>query len=228
MRQVSETNAAVPTAQGAAKPESAMDWDVVTSPLVKIPAFIPATDEELEDVDGFEELIDRRLMRQVLTEEDDQILNGTGSTELTGLYNTTGVQTQAIGADTIEDAIFEAAHKVRINGLTEPNACIISATDYRTIRLRKDANDQYIWGPPSLPPPRYMWEMLLVISTAVVAGQPIVGDFSFAHISRKTSGHLKVSKEHDDYFVKNKVAIVAEVRTSLEVYRPSAFAYVTA
>ena len=115
MRQIVETFAAAPTAEGATKPEARFVFEEVTAPLVKIPAWIPVTEEQLADVPGLQSLIDRLLLFQALIAEEDEILNGAGGAgAISGIYTQTGVQQQSKGADTLADAIFKAVSKTEI------------------------------------------------------------------------------------------------------------------
>ena len=45
---------------------------------------------------------------------------------------------------------------------------------------------------------------------------------------RRTGIDVAISTENEDYFIKNKVAVRAEERFALAVYRPSAFCKVEA
>ncbi len=228
MRGVSEDSGAAPTAEGVTKGESALDFDEVESYLTKIPAWIPVTVEQVNDVDGLDYLIDFLLQLQLLREEEDQIMNGVGGVgNMTGFYVDSDVQVQTLGADTLADAILEAIGKVRATGYAEPSAVLINPDDFTDERKRKDSLGNYIWGPPSLPPPYYIWEKPAILTYAVTVGQPLVGDFSYAHLSRSSIGEFKVSDQHADYAIMNRLVLLAEMRSSLELYRPEAFCYVT-
>jgi len=58
MRETTFTNAAVPVAEGAAKPESALAFTQVPEPVNKIAHWLPCTEEILEDVAGLRSYID--------------------------------------------------------------------------------------------------------------------------------------------------------------------------
>jgi HK97 family phage major capsid protein len=55
-----------------------------------------------------------------------------------------------------------------------------------------------------------------------------VGAFRpYAEVFRRSGIQITVSTEHSTYFIENKVAILAESRLTLAVYRPTAFCTVT-
>jgi HK97 family phage major capsid protein len=65
-------------------------------------------------------------------------------------------------------------------------------------------------------------------TTAMTENTGLVGAFRpYAQVTRREGIQITLSTEHSTYFVENKVAILAEERLALEVYRPSAFATVT-
>jgi HK97 family phage major capsid protein len=62
----------------------------------------------------------------------------------------------------------------------------------------------------------------------MTAGTALVGAFkTAAQIFRKGGVRVEASNSHADFFVKNLVAIRAEERLALAVYRPAAFGEVT-
>ena len=100
MEHTTFTNAAAETAEGAAKPpEAALALTERTSPVRKIPVWIPVTDEQLEDVPGIQDWIESQLALMVLCQRlDTEIVSGSGITpNLLGIMNVVGVQSQAKG-----------------------------------------------------------------------------------------------------------------------------------
>jgi HK97 family phage major capsid protein len=67
----------------------------------------------------------------------------------------------------------------------------------------------------------------VVQTTAQPENTALVGDFQQASLIVRSGVDLRISDSHDDYFVKNLLAVVAEMRVALAVYRPAAFATVT-
>jgi HK97 family phage major capsid protein len=83
-------------------------------------------------------------------------------------------------------------------------------------------------GPFVRPVAPTLWGLPLAVTTVIEAGVALVGCFkTAAQIFRKGGIRVDASNSHQDYFVKNLVAVRAEERLALAVYRPAAFGEVT-
>jgi HK97 family phage major capsid protein len=61
-------------------------------------------------------------------------------------------------------------------------------------------------------------------TTAINEGDFLVGNWSLAaQLWDRQQSTIRVSESHADLFVKNGVAVLAEERVALTVYRPQAF-----
>lgn len=226
------TNAAATVAEGAAKPESAIAWTLRTEPVRKIAHWIPATKESLDDVSFLESTIRTRLAFGIQRTEEAQLLTGDATgTNLRGLINRVGIQTQAKGTDPTPDAIYRAMQKVRGaagTGFAEPDAVVLHPNDWTDIKLLRTAEGMYIWGNPSDEGPDRIWGKVVRQTTGMTEGTGLVGAFrAHAQVVRREGVTVTLSTEHASYFIENKVAILAESRLALAVFRPSAFATVT-
>jgi len=226
------TNAAATVAEGVAKAESAIAWTLRTEAVRKIAHWIPATKESLDDVAWLESTIRTRLAFGVQRTEEAQLLTGDATgTNLRGLINRVGIQTQAKGADPTPDAIYRAMQKVRGasgSGFAEPDAVVIHPNDWTDIKLLRTADGIYLWGNPSDEGPDRIWGKQVRQTTGMTEGTAITGAFrAHAQVVRREGITVTLSTEHASYFIENKVAILAESRLALAVFRPSAFATVT-
>lgn len=216
---------------GGTKPESALAFTLRTDEVEKIAHWIPVHDEMLEDVSYLRSTIDARLRLGVQLAEEDQLLNGSGtSPDIMGILNRPGITTdQARGADTNVDAIHKQITRVMIASLLQPDAVVIHPTNWETIALGKDANGQYYGpGPFAGPLSKTLWGKRVVDTTRITANSALVGAFAqAAGIFRKGGIVVSASNSHSDFFVKNLTAIRAEERLALAVYRPAAFGEVT-
>src|SRR5690606_740995 len=83
----------------------------------------------------------------VALETNDQLLNGTGTNDLVGLLNRSGLAADVpVGSDPTADAIYKQITAIRSNAFMEPDGIVIHPEDWEAIRLSKDANDQYYAG----------------------------------------------------------------------------------
>lgn len=224
------TNAAAETDEGAAKPESALDFTLREDYVRKIATWIPVTDEMLDDVPGFESYLTGRLGFMVKQREELQLLRGAGTgVTIQGVYNRTGVQTvTGYGLSTI-DSILKAITEVQKDAFVEPTAMVIHPNDWFEVRTSKDLNGQYLLGPATLDPSQARpWGLNVRVTTNALENTALVGDFRQAQVFRKSGIAIAISTENEDYFIYNKLAVRAEERLALAVYRPAAFCKVEA
>ena len=229
MEETTFTNAAATVAEGDTKPEAALAFTERTVNVRKIATWIPATDEILSDVSGFESYLRGRLRFMVERTEEVQLLTGNGTApNIRGINTATGVQTQAKGADPTPDAVYKAMTLVRSTGFAEPTAAVFHPNDWQDIRLLRTADGIYIWGSPVEAGPERIFGLEVRITTAQTENTGLVGAFRpFAQIFRREGITITASTEHSTYFVENKIAILAEERLALAIYRGAAFCKIT-
>jgi HK97 family phage major capsid protein len=224
------TNNAAFVAEGSAPTDSAFVFTEQSDPVEKIVGWLPVTDEQLDDVEGMQSLIGRRLMDQVAIKEEAGLLTGNGTPpQLTGINSFANIQTQALGTDSKPDAIFKAMTLVRFTGRAEPSGVIMHPNDWQDYQLLTTPDGVYIWGSPAdvnLSP--RIWGLPVVLSTQQTENTAIVGDFArYAEIFRKKGVVIEVSDSHSTYFTEGKKAIKATARLALVSYRGTAFCKVT-
>lgn len=234
MEETTFTNNAAETAESTQAtpgtyPEAVLALTERASLVRKIAVFLPVTDEQLEDEPQARGYVDNRLMFMVRQRLDGQILVGSGvAPQLTGILNTAGIQTQAKGTDPVPDAVYKAMVKVRVTGRAMPNATIFHPNDWQDIRLLRTADGIYIWGNPSDAGPERIWGLRVVQSDAITENTGLVGDFAnFSELSVRRGVDVQVTNSHGTYFIEGKLAIRADMRATVIVYRPAAFTQVT-
>jgi len=73
-----------------------------------------------------------------------------------------------------------------------------------------------------------LWGMPVAVTPVIAVGTALVGAFaSAAQVFYRGALRVEASNSHQDFFIKNLVAIRAEQRLALAVYRPEAFGTVT-
>jgi len=212
---------------GGLKPEAAITFTKITETVKTIANWIPATRRSLEDVGQLRTLIEARLRYALQFRLEAQIVNGDGTGEnMRGILNTTGILTQAKGADTIVDAIHKGITQIRL-GYFEPNGVALHPNDWQTVRLAKDTQGDYYYGPPALAGIQALWGLTVVPSTAEPVGTGLVGDFTQAALWMRSGVQVMASDSHADFFTRNLVAVLAEMRAAFGVLVPAAFTKVT-
>lgn len=229
MEETTFTNNAAETAEGGQFPEAALALTEQTSPVRKISVWLPVTDEQLEDEPQVRGYINNRMPFMLRQRLDSQILVGNGTApNLRGYLNTTGIQTQAKGADPIPDAIYKAMTKVKVTGRAMPDGAVFHPTDWQTVRLLRTADGIYIWGSPSEAAPARIWGLPVAESDAITLGTALVGDFqNFSELTTRRGVDVQVSNSHGTFFIEGKQAVRADVRVAVVVYRPAAYCTAT-
>lgn len=236
-RMASRTNNAAPVPEYGAgnfglKPESEWTWELVTVNVKTIATWVAASRRILADVPGLRTIIDVDLTTMVRVALETQIISGNGAGEnLTGILNTSGIlaRTQGSGArslagDTVADTIRRAITDVMLN-FYEPNAIVLNPTDAETVELTKDTTNQYVSTFDDAS--GRLWRVPVVQTAAVPAKTAIVGDLAMGtRLWDRAQTEIRVG-EPNDFFLRNAVAVLAELRAAFAVVRPSAIEKVT-
>lgn len=249
MQETAVTNGAATVAEGAAKPASDITIAQVTEVIRKIATTAKISDEMLADASYVGGYVSGRLVLFVQLAEEDQLLNGNGTApNIRGLMNRTGLATAVAvpGSPTQTDrvdSIYSQISAIRSTAFLEPDGIVMNPTDWKTIRLNKDANNQYFGGGPftgaygnganttdsgNLGENPDLWGCRVVVTPAIAAGTALVGAFGTgAQVFRRSGITVEMTNSNEDDFKNNLVAMRAEERLGLAVYRPGAFGKVT-
>jgi HK97 family phage major capsid protein len=233
----SRTNGAAPVAEYTSgnfglKPESNMTFALKTTPVKTVATWIGASRLILQDAPRLQDLVDTDLTEMVRIVLENQIVAGDGTGEnFTGILNTAGIQTRtqgsgarALAGDTVADTIRRAITDIQLE-FYEPNGILLSPTDAEEIELLKDDNKQYvkIWDPTT----GRLWRVAVTVNPILTANSGLVGDFRMgATLWDRMETEIRVG-EPNDFFLRNAVAILAELRAAFAVVRPKAIEAVT-
>ncbi|MDQ3933421.1 MAG: phage major capsid protein [Actinomycetota bacterium] len=222
------TGGTTTAALGGVKPESGLTFEEVVEAVKTIAHWIPATRNTLSDTAFLRTLIDSEMTTGVTRRAEIQIAQGNGtSPNIRGILNTVGIASYTQGTapnagEPRADAIHRKFTLLRLAGF-EPTGEAIHPSDWQEIRLSKDANENYIWGPPSLAGQMQVWGTPVVSTIAVPQGTSLGGEWARALFLIREAVKILVSDSHKDWFTRNIVAILAEMRGVLVVPRPQAF-----
>jgi HK97 family phage major capsid protein len=104
-----------------------------------------------------------------------------------------------------------------------PGIVLLNPMDWFRIQItKKQTEDEYIFGSPTMPVPPALWNSAVVASPSVPEGSGMTIDPGFVTVLDREQLSVVVSNSHADFFVRNLVAILAELRAGLEVLDASA------
>ncbi len=226
VKETGYTNNAAPVAETTAKPYSDLTFDMTSAPVRTIAHLFKASRQILDDATALRSYIDGRARYGLRFAEENQLLNGSGTGQ-----NIHGLVPQA----TAFNPAFAAADETGIDRLRlavlqvvlaeyPATAFVLNPIDWAKIELTKDAGGNYIIGNPqgSLTPT--LWNLPVVSTQAMAAGEFLTGAFSFAaQIFDRMEIEVLLSSENVDDFEKNMFTIRAEERLAFAVYRPESF-----
>lgn len=200
-----------------------MAFEKVTSAVKTIAVWVPATKRALSDVAQLRGIIDQELRDDLNEDLEDEMVDGSGSGEhFEGILHTSGVLEQDFDTDILTTAR-KAVTAVRTLGRARPTAWLVHPNDAETIDLLKDDQGRFYYQGPQAGGVTQLWRYPVVECEACTEGQAILGDFRKAVLWDREQATIQVSDSHSDFFIKNLVAVLAELRAAFALIRPSAF-----
>lgn len=216
----SADNAAV-VAPGALKPTSTMGLVKVQNRLRVVATLSEPIDRfVLEDNSNLEAFVASQLTGAVMSELEDQILNGDGTGEnFTGLLNTSGIQTHtATSADRLV-TLFEALAKLESAGVA-PSAIVLPSTDWTAIATTRNTGGGFDMGGAIDTATRRVWGTPAVLSNRLTAGTALVLGEGAVELGRDAGGIRTDWGTPGDAFTKNQLVARTEGRFSVDVLNP--------
>lgn len=206
--------------EGDEKTEVSLNGTLVQANVVTIASWTTASKQVLTDQTALQGEIDRVLRYKCLARLEDQILNGTGGTgKIDGLINqaTALVPTIAGSASTdMADRIGESLTRQADAGYS-PSVVILNPLDWFEIQIQRTTDNQYLFGSPIMPVAPSLWNSTVVTSPYMPRTAALTIDPNFTTITDREAPSVVVSTSHSNYFVRNLVAILGELRAGLEV-----------
>ena len=229
-RETAFTNNAAPqydaspgTREGARKAESGFTFTRETARVETIAHWIPASKQILSDVEQLQAYIGDRLTYGLALEEEDQLLNGDGTgANLNGLWNQATAYNRSVTGDSRCDTLRRAITQLQL-GDNSPTGIILNPADLEELELLKDTTGQYLSVVVTLNGAATTWRLPIVPTNSMTQGRFLVADFNCAQIWDRQEAFVGVAEQHDDFFIRNMVAILCEERIAFTVYKPAAF-----
>jgi HK97 family phage major capsid protein len=205
------------------KPQGRMNFERVHETVKTIAVYVGATKRALSDAAQIRGIIDQELREDLADTLEDQIFNGNGVGEnFTGLANQPGVLVQAFGADLLTTTR-QAITTLAMVGRQIPTAWVFNPADWETVELQQDLVQRFYHGGPLELGPMRLWGVPVVQSFHKAAGTAYLANWRKAVLWDRERASISVTDSHDDWFIRNMIAILAEMRAAFGVIRPSAF-----
>ena len=212
--------------EGEAFAESAMTFSLANAALVTLGHWIPASRQVLNDAVMLQGHISARLLYGLKLVEDQEYLTGDGTAgKINGINNQATAFTGGATNQTVLDTLLKAILQVTLSNY-EPDAFVMHPRDWYAAIMLKDTTNRYLFADPqSMVAPR-VWAKPVVPSQSQTSGKFTCGAFALgAQIWDLEDATIRISENVNDHFIRNLVAILAEERTTLTVYRTTAFVY---
>lgn len=208
------------------KPKSDIQFETKVAPVKTIAHWFAASKQILSDLPMLQSYINTRALYGLAYKSEEQILAGDGQgQDMLGLIPQASLFKQSVYSkvdDTMIDTIRRASLQVRVAEY-RPTFVVLNPEDWAGIETTKDKEDRYIEVSIRSGGEMRIWRLNVVETTAISAGQFLVGASLGAQVWDREQAAVQVSTQHDDFFTRNLVAILAEERLALTVYRPESF-----
>jgi HK97 family phage major capsid protein len=168
-----------PTDVFGLKPRSTLSFVPVTYPLATIAHVIYVHKQTLMDEPRMRGLIDRDLVDGIKMVEDEQILYGNGvGDNLTGIINTSGVQTYTGDAADPLSAQIRRGITRAILAYFPPTGLVLHPLDWENLELERDDNGAYRLAVNiAIGGEKRVWRINLIETPAINEGQYLMGAF---------------------------------------------------
>jgi HK97 family phage major capsid protein len=230
VKEVAGEEAPETVAEGAAKNQFDLDFQEAEVKAEYIAGYIRMSKKMLDDVTGMTTFLQSRLMEKLLRVEDDQILNGDGtSPNLSGITDSGNFTAASGGTIDVEQLVYAISQLENLD--REANGILLNPSDYWRIALTKGATS----GDYSLPSGIVtvgeggilrIGGVPVFRSTAVTADKYIVGDWVMgADLLTREAPRVEFFYEDGNNVTKNQVTVRVEERVAMPIYGNDYFIY---
>ena len=225
-REASFTNNAAETAEGGAKPESDLGFELITAPVRTIPHWLKVTRQVMDDAPALRSYIDNRLRYGCRLRLEQQIVNGNGTGQNLSGVATDGTAVNFTGVTAIEN-YFDAARRLKTNVMTAdymPDFFWINPQDKEALDLikRGTADAAYVGSNTADGSPARLWGLPVIESNSVPVGTMICGSRDAMMLWMRQGVEVAMSESDGSNFTTNLITIRAEMRAAFSTFRADA------
>lgn len=229
-KEASFTNSAAETAEGAAKPESALTFSLVNMPISTVAHWIKISKQLASDNAALAAYVNQRMRYGVNRKVEGQLATGDGvAPDISGIFKTGnytahGYLSGDLGSTLAKLVLIRKVIGDLFNAGYAANAILLNPVDWAsietsllTVQAGKVPLNYTEAGVPRL------WGLPVVQSVGVTADTFAVGAFNeAATVYNRQDVVVELSDSDSDNFTKNLVTIRAERRLALAVEVPAA------
>ena len=212
-------------AENGTFPESTAKWVGQTLTIEKLGDTLPVSEEFFEDSDMFAAELNMFLETNVKIKRNTDLVNGDGVTpNIKGLVATVGAFTAAASGITdasIYDLIVKVAESITTSGGAKytPNFALMNIADINKMKLKKDANNNYIIPPFVSRDGSSVAGILVLEENAVAADTFVLGDSRYARIYERkgiemSRGHVNAQFAEDMETLKVRTRLAFLIRNA--------------
>jgi hypothetical protein len=203
--EATKVRSAAAVSEGATFPESTAKWATYTLELKKVGDTVPVSEELLYDAPRFAAELKSFLETNVAVVIDTALVDGPGTTN-TILGIKAQIPNYAAAAAGITDAnIYDLIVKVR-ESITNtggskynPNVALMNIADINKMKLKKDANNNYVMPPFVTRDGNLVDGMLILECNAFTANTMAVGDSRYGKIYEEPGTYVATGYDGSDW-----------------------------
>ena len=219
------------TAEGAALAQTDFDITATSVNVNRIGTFLRVTEEMLNDTPQLSSYISARVPEKILSIEDTQLLNGSGSgANQSGLFTdgtafvtgSTGAFYQSVESANEYDVLVAALNQLALANY-QADTILLNPTDLHKIALLKSSQNEYLRQQIYSGLVPQIMGVNITANTAVTAGKFLVGNLRQAsQLWVRENLSVEFSRDDNVNFTKNLVTIRVQERIALTNYLPNA------
>ncbi|AUN94813.1 phage major capsid protein [Pseudazoarcus pumilus] len=204
--------------EGDEKKEIDIEGELVRANIVTIAGHTTASRQVLSDHAALQANINEVMNNKLMARLEHRLINGQGGQgKIEGFIEVGTTFLPTIGA-TPADIIGEALVRQADKGYS-PSIVVMNPLDWFRLQLTRkgDTDNEYLFGSPTMPVPPSLWNVAVVRTPAMPEGEALTIDGSHVTVLDREQASVMLSNSHKDYFTRNLVAILGELRAGLEV-----------
>ena len=219
------------TAEGAALAQTDFDITATSVNVNRIGTFLRVTEEMLNDTPQLSSYISARVPEKILSIEDTQLLNGSGSgANQSGLFTdgtafvagSTGAFYESGESANEYDVVVAALNQLALANY-QADTILLNPTDLHKIALLKSSQNEYLRQQIYSGLVPQIMGVNITANTAVTAGKFLVGNLRQAsQLWVRENLSVEFSRDDNVNFTKNLVTIRVQERIALTNYLPNA------